>query len=193
MTKATLTDVVRASSSRDGSSRDSPGSPSRGIPGSPSRGTPGSPSGSAGSPGREIPLWNADEVNYQVRKIFWEMQFSLKAQDLNRWMRKNAANQTNITFMFCMSAWLGPYIPDHSEVSVYSNNIPGGVYYRAASQMPRLLLVAAFGQQEVADNLKHFLSQLIQAEETLTADDVKIVDSLVPKDRGPFLYWLLNE
>ena len=121
------------------------------------------------------------------------MQFSLKALDLNRWMRKKAANPTNIISMFCMSAWLSPFIPDHSEVSVYSNSIPGGVYYRAASQMPRLLLVAAFGQQEVADNLKHFLSQLIQAEETLTADDVKIVDSLVPKDRGPFLYWLLNE
>lgn len=92
-----------------------------------------------------------------------------------------------------MGAWLAPYIPDHSEVGVYSASIGAGVYHRAASQMPRLLLVAAFGQKVVANNLKHFLAQLNQAEENLTADDVEIVSGLVAKDRGPFLYWLLNE
>jgi hypothetical protein len=183
MTKASLTDIVRAPSSRDGTSVESPSrSPTR-----------SSPSRSPGSPGRGISAWNADELKYQLRKIFWEIPYSLSALDLNRWMHKNAADTTKINSMFIMGAWLGPYIPDHSSVSVYSNKIHAGVYHRAASQMPRLLLVAAFGQQEVADNLKYFLSQLIQAEEALTVQDVKIVNSVVPKDHGPLLYWLLNE
>jgi hypothetical protein len=121
------------------------------------------------------------------------MQFSLVAFDLNRWLRKNSTDMTNVASMFCIGGWLAPYIPDHSEFGVYSASIKAGVYHRAATQMPRLLLVAAFGQQEVADNLKYFMDQLQQAEETLTTEDVKIVGGLVAKDRGPFLYWLLND
>lgn len=59
--------------------------------------------------------------------------------------------------------------------------------------MPRLLLVSAFGHEDVAQNVKYFLEQLEHAENVLSSEEVAVLDNLVAKDRGPFLYWLVNE
>ena len=59
--------------------------------------------------------------------------------------------------------------------------------------MPRLILAAAFGDDEVALNMKYFLEQLKNAQKTISKDDLRILDNVAGKDRGPFLYWLLEE
>jgi hypothetical protein len=41
--------------------------------------------------------------------------------------------------------------------------------------------------------LQSFIEQWESAEETLSEDDTKLLRNLNKKDRGPFLYWLINE
>jgi hypothetical protein len=37
------------------------------------------------------------------------------------------------------------------------------------------------------------LEQLKNAQKTISKDDLRILDNVAGKDRGPFLYWLLEE
>jgi len=53
-------------------------------------------------------------------------------------------------------------------------------------------LEAAFGEEHIAIAMRAFFAQWEQAEETLTDDDVRILDNVIQKDRGPFLFWLVN-
>ena len=41
--------------------------------------------------------------------------------------------------------------------------------------------------------MQSFIEQWESAEETLSDDDTKLLRNLNKKDRGPFLYWLINE
>jgi hypothetical protein len=59
--------------------------------------------------------------------------------------------------------------------------------------MPRLILMSAFGEAELAQNMVYFLEHLEQAEHTLTEKDLRLLDNIILKDRGPMLYWLINE
>ena len=59
--------------------------------------------------------------------------------------------------------------------------------------MPRLLLMSAFGDSELAQNMVYFLEHLEQAEHTLTEKDLRLLSNISVKDRGPILYWLINE
>ena len=59
--------------------------------------------------------------------------------------------------------------------------------------MPRLLLMSAFGDSELAQNMVYFLEHLEQAEHTLTEKDLRLLTNISVKDRGPILYWLINE
>ncbi len=114
---------------------------------------------------------------------------------LNRWVSsmKTANDIVQLTTVFCASAWLAPHIPDHAAIGSYAKSNQARIYKRAAEQMPRLLLVATFGDEQVTQNLQYFMRQLEQAEGNLDKNDLRLVSNVTGKDRGPFLYWLLNE
>jgi hypothetical protein len=95
--------------------------------------------------------------------------------------------------LFCLSAWTASLIPDHADIGAYSNSVKSRIYKKAAEQMPRLLLVSAFGHEDVAQNVKYFLEQLEHAENVLSNEELAVIDNLMAKDRGPFLFWLVNE
>ena len=59
--------------------------------------------------------------------------------------------------------------------------------------MPRLLLEATFGHENTARKIQSFMEEWELAEKSLTKSDLQVLSSIVKKDRGPFLYWLLNE
>ena len=67
------------------------------------------------------------------------------------------------------------------------------LYRRAAERMPKMILEASFGDQATLRTMQSFIEQWESAEQTLTADDTKLLRDLSKKDRGPFLYWLINE
>ena len=86
-----------------------------------------------------------------------------------------------------------PHIPDTADIGAYSQHVAARIYKHAAAQMPKMILEAAFGEEHVATSMRAFFAQWEQAEETLSDDDVRILDNVIQKDRGPFLFWLVNE
>jgi hypothetical protein len=86
-----------------------------------------------------------------------------------------------------------PHIPDTADIGAYSQHVAARIYKHAAAQMPKMILEAAFGEEHVAISMRAFFAQWEQAEETLSDDDVRILDNVIQKDRGPFLFWLVNE
>jgi hypothetical protein len=158
---------------------------------SPSKSPPGSPAASA----RDLDptLWKSSRLLEIARGICWEIQFSLGPLALRRWMDKNRLHDVKMVSLFCLTAWVGPHIPDDAAVSAYSKSPEAKVFKKAAKEMPRLILAAAFGDDEVALNMKYFLEQLKNAQKTINKDDLRILDNVAGKDRGPFLYWLLEE
>jgi hypothetical protein len=67
------------------------------------------------------------------------------------------------------------------------------VYHNAAKHIPKMILVASFSDKAGVKGMQRFLQQWEHAEETLSIDDSQIVDIFDERDRGPFLFWLLNE
>jgi hypothetical protein len=59
--------------------------------------------------------------------------------------------------------------------------------------MPRLILMSAFGEAELAENMVYFLDHLEQAEHTIPEKDLRLLENITVKDRGPILFWLINE
>jgi hypothetical protein len=112
---------------------------------------------------------------------------------LSRWLRKNAASESKLTGLFCLSVWLGPYIPHDADIGAYSKTVPAKVYKLTAQLMPKLVCVAAYCNAEKRKGLLRFLEIMEAAETDLTKTDEAMVDLVTEKDRGPFLYWLLNE
>ena len=104
-----------------------------------------------------------------------------------------ATDKLTLLRFFNVTAWLSPQVPDHADIGAYSQSVTASVYKIAAQNMPRLIVMAAFGQEEVKVNMQYFMEQLERAERTLTQADVAMLDNIMAKDRGPFLYWLLNE
>ncbi len=128
------------------------------------------------------------------------LAFHTRTRASNSWFRganisdadANLSKLTLVRFFNC-TAWLSPQIPDHADIGAYSQSVTASVYKIAAQNMPRLILMAAFGQEEVKTNMQYFMEQLERAEHTLSKADVAMLDNISSKDRGPFLYWLLNE
>jgi hypothetical protein len=94
---------------------------------------------------------------------------------------------------FNFTAWLTPHVADDAEVGVYSKTVTARIYREAADSIPRLILVAAFGQPEIVRSMQSFMQQWEQAEHSLTGDSADMIEYLDEKDRGPFLYWMINE
>ena len=61
-----------------------------------------------------------------------------------------------------------------------------------ASQMPRIMVEASFGDEAQVENLFGFMGQWVRSEKSLKEKDLSMVGNVAEKDRGPFLYWLLN-
>jgi hypothetical protein len=104
-----------------------------------------------------------------------------------------ATAQSKLTALLTLSSRLAPYIPDSADVGSYSNAASAMIYKKAAQQMPRLLVIGMFGEDAVTKNLQYFLAQLENAERELSKEELSISETIVAKDRGPMLYWLLNE
>ena len=88
---------------------------------------------------------------------------------------------------------LAPLIPDHAELGAYSKSLTAKTYRQAAQRMPRLILMSAFGESELAENMVDFLEHLEQAEHSIPDNELRYLENISVKDRGPILYWLINE
>ena len=139
------------------------------------------------------PPWREGHVQACMRKVCGELADSLDPVAYRRQLRHIIQLESSLSGLFCFSAWIGPVVASHSDVGAYSNSITAMIYKLVAERMPRLLLVAAFGKDEVGHTLKSFLDHAIDAEGRITDHDLEMVADINPKDRGPFLYWLLNE
>ena len=88
---------------------------------------------------------------------------------------------------------LAEIIPDHSTIGAYSNSLQARLYKQTGQSVPNILMLAAFGGPEMASTVRHFMSLLEMAERELSKEHFAVQDSVHPKDKGPFLYWLANE
>ena len=95
--------------------------------------------------------------------------------------------------LFQRGCRLAPLIPDYAELGAYSKSLTAKTYKQAAQRMPRLILMSVFGDSELAKNMAYFLEHLEQAEHTLAEKDLELLENVMFKDRGPLLYWLINE
>jgi hypothetical protein len=66
---------------------------------------------------------------------------------------------------------------DTADIGAYSQHRAARIYKHAADQMPKMILDAAFGEEHVASAMGAFFAQWEQAEETLSDDDVRILES----------------
>ena len=138
-------------------------------------------------------LWKADRLRMCLRKICSELGESIAPLAYRRQFDQVMDLESGLSGLFCFSAWIAPVVSNHSDVGAYSNSTAAMVYKHVATRMPRLILVAAFGKSECGENMKMFMDNAIDAEERITEMDLEMVADITPKDRGPFLYWLLNE
>ena len=154
----------------------------------------GSPYSGFLSPGKgRGELWRPQRIASLVKKVCTEICNSLDPFKLQIFVRKFKDDDSKLASLFCVSAWLAPLNPDYADVSVYSQSWMAKVYSRAGKLMPRLLLEATFGHENTARKIQSFMEEWELAEKSLTKSDLLILSSIVKKDRGPFLYWLLNE
>ncbi len=145
------------------------------------------------NPGELLNLWTAKRVEALAWGACEEIRNSLAPTEFYHWVRANRLNDVQLVELFCMSARLKPHITDDSDLGVYSRTYRARVYRGAADRMPKLLVLAAFTQPAVVRSMWAFMAQWEHAEETMPDDYLEMVKSLDLKDRGPFLYWLLNE
>jgi hypothetical protein len=108
-------------------------------------------------------------------------------------MRNNRGDESSLAAFFCFCCWLAPHVPDDAEIGVYSRTLTAKVYRTAAKLMPKMILVAAFGEEMGVRSMQRFMQQWEHAERTHSHDDFKMLESLDERDHGPFLFWLLNE
>ena len=143
-------------------------------------------------------LWKRARIQALLRKLCLELPHSFQPMAIYRFSASGekgsqATVQSKLTALLTLSARLAPYIPDSAVVGSYSNAASAMIYKKAAQQMPRLLVIGMFGEDAVTKNLQYFLAQLENAERELSKEELSISETIVAKDRGPMLYWLLNE
>jgi hypothetical protein len=138
-------------------------------------------------------LWKESRVYRLCRKVCWELTFSIDPFELFKTIRGIKHQEAKLCSLFCFSAWMAPVIPDYADIGAYSMATKAQLYRRAAERMPKMILEASFGDQATLRTMQSFIEQWESAEQTLTADDTKLLRDLSKKDRGPFLYWLINE
>ena len=137
--------------------------------------------------------WNPHRLAEVVRKVVSEIAASFKAEELHGWLSSHAAMDDRLAAIFNLSVWLSPLIPDFSELGAYSKSLTALTYKQATDRMPNLLLVSAFGDVDVRAKMRFFLNQVEEADRMLSPNELKMIVLMDRKDRGPLLYWLLNE
>ena len=144
---------------------------------------------------RQINEWKYSRVQDVALSICSEIQNSLSPAALMRWvtLMRYREEGTKLVELFCFASWLLPHITDDAEVGVYSKTLTARVYRAAAKEMPRMILLSAFGAEPDLHNMRGFMRQWEQAEKMLTGEDYAVLGNLDEKDMGPFLFWLLNE
>ena len=145
------------------------------------------------SNGASARAWKATALQSVARKICYELSFTINPVELRRLVNELKGDDAAMASIFCFAAWINPVVPDYSDIGCYSESVAAHVYREAAMKMPKLILEATFGGPEAAASLKKFMAQWQLAEETVTTTDLVMLDNLHVKDRGPFLYWLVNE
>ena len=146
----------------------------------------------------EAHAWNARQVRRVAEKISHEIGFSLFPVSMyglvNRRMKSHEdGHPAELLDMFRLSAWLAPHIPDTADIGAYSNGNKAKVYRQIAARLPRLLLLSSFGSLDVLKSIASFIEHMEVSESTFSDDDVAVFDLVSEKDKGPFLYWLVNE
>jgi hypothetical protein len=132
-------------------------------------------------------------VEETVRKLCDEVQNSFEIFALRRWMRRHHDDESSLAAFFCLFRSLAPHVVDDAELSCFSRAWTAKVYHNAAKHIPKMIWVASFSDKAGVKGMQRFMQQWEHAEETLSTDDCQIVDILDERDRGPFLFWLLNE
>jgi hypothetical protein len=137
--------------------------------------------------------WKQSRVQDIAHAACWEIANSFSPVQLSRWLSRNSGSQSKLTGLFCTSVWLGPYIPHSADIGAFSNSTPSKVYKLTAQFMPKFVCVALFCDAARRAMLKAFLDVMVTAETELTVSDERMMSLVTEKDRGPFLFWLLNE
>jgi len=137
--------------------------------------------------------WRQQKVVFVIKKICWEIGNSFSALEFRRWMKTHRDSETRLANMFNLSAWLAEVIPDHSSVGAYSNSAEAMLYKQTAQHVPNMIMMSAFGGPEIAETMRHFMGHFEMAEHALSKEDRAVLDSVHPKDQGPFLYWLTHK
>ena len=138
-------------------------------------------------------VWKESLVQRYANMLCTELALSVRPYALRRFVKKNGELDSKLAEVFCFSTWTAPVVCDYSNNGAYSNGIAAMIYNQAAERMPRLLLLAAFSKKDIVQNMKGFMDNWECAENRFTKDDLALLEQIDAKDRGPFLYWLLNE
>ena len=112
---------------------------------------------------------------------------------LSKWLKQHRGQPADITGFFCVSVWLDAWVSDACDVSAFANSTAARIFLHAASTMPKLILMAIFGEPIVVRSIKAFMDQWLQAEEAISQANLDAFSVFETKDRGPFFFWLLNE
>ena len=138
-------------------------------------------------------VWRESLVQRYAKLLCTEVSLSVRPYALRRFVKKNGELDSKLAEVFCFSTWTAPVVCDYGNNGAYSNSIAARIYNEAAERMPRLLLLAAFSKKDIVQNMKGFMDNWERAESRFTKDDLALLEQIDAKDRGPFLYWLLNE
>ena len=139
------------------------------------------------------PCWRASRVQTVARKVCHEISSTIDPLTMAYCVRSNLQRDSALSGLFCFSAWLAPFIPDYAEIGAYSKHVSSQIYQHAAERMPKLILEAAFGNVEVTQSMRKFMAQWMASDLNVSNGDLELLDQISTKDRGPFLYWLINE
>jgi hypothetical protein len=152
------------------------------------------------SPGSLSKLLSERSVRKVCQKVCIEITESFNPTALQRWVSAHKDDEASLASVFNLSARLARHIPDHAEVGAYANSVRAETYREAADGLPRLLLMSVFGDDELARNVEFFLAHLedsrrppSESETAISVEDANMLQNIVGKDRGPFLYWLISE
>jgi hypothetical protein len=155
--------------------------------------TPKSVTPNSLKPGLDSAFWRESLVRRYAKLLCTEVSLSVRPYALRAFVKKNVELDSKLAEVFCFSTWTAPVVCDYSSNGAYSNGIAARIYNQAAERMPRLLLLAAFSKKDVVQNMQGFMDNWERAESRFTKDDLALLGQIDVKDRGPFLYWLLNE
>ena len=138
--------------------------------------------------------WRRSRVAELAFLISYEIRDSLEPFSFRRWVSEQlAGNEEKLADVFNLAVLLSPVVSDYAKVGCYSFDKRAVMYKQLALLLPRLVLAASFGNDEVAANIKMFMEKLLAAEESISEKEAAMIDVIVRQDRGPTFYWLLNE